>query len=164
MSHIVVGLSGGVDSAVAALLLCEQGHRVTAVFMKNWDEDDEAGYCPAEQDLADATQICQQLDIELKTVSFSTEYWDRVFRYFLDEYQAGRAVRVGGGEVEGDLGPEAVTQQDDLVQGFVFHDCLQIRNPAASTDTAMKHGIPVSPQIRPQEIPACCQPGMSDEL
>ena len=90
MSRIVVGLSGGVDSAVAALLLCEQGHDVTAVFMKNWDEDDEAGYCPAEQDLTDATQICQQLNIELKTVSFSAEYWNRVFRYFLDEYQAGR--------------------------------------------------------------------------
>jgi tRNA-specific 2-thiouridylase len=90
VSHIVVGLSGGVDSAVAALLLCEQGHRVTAVFMKNWDEDDEAGYCPAEQDLADAGEICRRLQIELKTVSFSAEYWNRVFRYFLDEYQAGR--------------------------------------------------------------------------
>jgi tRNA-specific 2-thiouridylase len=90
MSHIVVGLSGGVDSAVAALLLRQQGYEVTAVFMKNWDEDDEAGYCPAEQDLADATQICRQLRIDLKTVSFSGEYWNRVFRYFLDEYQAGR--------------------------------------------------------------------------
>jgi tRNA-specific 2-thiouridylase len=90
MSHIVVGLSGGVDSAVAALLLRQQGHDVTAVFMKNWDEDDDAGYCPAEQDLADATEICHRLQIDLKTVSFSGEYWNRVFRYFLDEYQAGR--------------------------------------------------------------------------
>ncbi len=90
MSHIVVGLSGGVDSAVAALLLRQQGHDVTAVFMKNWDEDDDAGYCPAEQDLADAAEICHRLQIDLKTVSFSGEYWNRVFRYFLDEYQAAR--------------------------------------------------------------------------
>jgi tRNA-specific 2-thiouridylase len=87
---IIVGLSGGVDSAVAASLLLEQGYRVHAVFMKNWDEDDEAGYCPAEQDLADARQVAQQLGIELRTISFSSEYWDRVFAYFLDEYRAGR--------------------------------------------------------------------------
>jgi tRNA-specific 2-thiouridylase len=90
MSHIVVGLSGGVDSAVAALLLLQEGHRVTAVFMKNWDEDDDAGYCPAAEDLEDARRVCGCLGIELRTVSFSTEYWDRVFKHFLDEYQAGR--------------------------------------------------------------------------
>jgi tRNA-specific 2-thiouridylase len=90
MSRLVVGLSGGVDSAVAALLLKQQGHDVSAVFMKNWDEDDEAGYCPAEQDLADARFVADRLDIELHTTSFSAEYWDRVFRHFLDEYQAGR--------------------------------------------------------------------------
>ncbi|MCO6413308.1 MAG: tRNA 2-thiouridine(34) synthase MnmA [Thiogranum sp.] len=87
---VIVGLSGGVDSAVAAGLLLEQGYDVEAVFMKNWDEDDEAGYCPAEQDLADAGAIAQRLGIRLRTVSFSTEYWDRVFQYFLDEYRAGR--------------------------------------------------------------------------
>ena len=90
MSHIVVGLSGGVDSAVAALLLLQEGHRVTAVFMKNWDEDDDAGYCPAAEDLEDARRVCGCLGIELRTVSFSAEYWDRVFKHFLDEYQAGR--------------------------------------------------------------------------
>jgi len=90
MSKLVVGLSGGVDSAVAALLLKQQGHDVSAVFMKNWDEDDEAGYCPAEQDLADARIVADKLGIELHTVSFSAEYWDRVFRHFLEEYQAGR--------------------------------------------------------------------------
>jgi tRNA-specific 2-thiouridylase len=90
MSRIVVGLSGGVDSAVAALLLTRQGHDVTAVFMKNWDEDDDADHCPAAADLADATDICERLQIELKTVSFSGEYWNRVFRYFLEEYQSGR--------------------------------------------------------------------------
>ena len=90
MSKLVVGLSGGVDSAVAALLLKQQGHDVSTVFMKNWDEDDEDDYCPAEQDLADARAVADRLDIELHTVSFSAEYWDRVFRHFLEEYQAGR--------------------------------------------------------------------------
>ena len=90
MSNIIVGLSGGVDSAVAALLLKQQGHDVAAVFMKNWDEDDENDHCPAEQDLADARAIARQLDIELHTVSFSAEYWNRVFARFLAEYEAGR--------------------------------------------------------------------------
>jgi tRNA-specific 2-thiouridylase len=90
MSKVSVGLSGGVDSAVAALLLKQQGHAVTAVFMKNWDEDDDAGYCPAAADLADARKIAAQLDVELTTVSFSAEYWNRVFTHFLDEYAAGR--------------------------------------------------------------------------
>ncbi len=90
MSSIIVGLSGGVDSAVAALLLKQQGHEVAAVFMKNWDEDDDEDYCPAAQDLADARAIAARLDIELHTVSFSSEYWNRVFAHFLAEYQAGR--------------------------------------------------------------------------
>lgn len=90
MSKIVTGLSGGVDSAVAALLLKQQGHDVAAVFMKNWDEDDDTDYCPAAQDLADARAVADRLGIELHTVSFSAQYWDRVFKHFLDEYQAGR--------------------------------------------------------------------------
>jgi len=86
----MVGLSGGVDSAVAACLLLEQGYRVEAVFMKNWDEDDARDYCPAEQDLADARAVAELLGIALRTISFSTEYWDRVFAHFLAEYRAGR--------------------------------------------------------------------------
>ncbi len=88
--HIVVGLSGGVDSAVAAMRLIESGHQVTAVFMKNWEEDDSEEYCSAEEDLAIATEVCTILDIPLRTVNFSSEYWDRVFQYFLQEYKAGR--------------------------------------------------------------------------
>ena len=87
---VIVGLSGGVDSAVAAALLLEQGYQVEALFMKNWDEDDEQDYCPAEQDLADARAVAERLGIKLHTVSFSSEYWDRVFKYFLAEYRAGR--------------------------------------------------------------------------
>lgn len=87
---IIVGLSGGVDSSVAALLLLEQGYRVEGLFMKNWEEDDEAGYCAAAADLADATAVADRLGIRLHTVNFATEYWDRVFTAFLTEYQANR--------------------------------------------------------------------------
>jgi tRNA-specific 2-thiouridylase len=87
---VIVGLSGGVDSAVAAALLLEQDCHVEGLFMKNWDEDDEEGYCPAEQDLADARAVAECLGIKLHTISFSAEYWDRVFEYFLAEYRAGR--------------------------------------------------------------------------
>jgi tRNA-specific 2-thiouridylase len=87
---VLVGLSGGVDSSVAALLLQEQGYRVEGLFMKNWEEDDEAGYCPAAEDLADARAVAKKLGIPLHTVNFSTEYWDRVFAYFLAEHRALR--------------------------------------------------------------------------
>jgi len=88
--NIIVGMSGGVDSSVAALLLLEQGHRVTGLFMKNWEEDDDSDYCTAAADLADARNVCERLGIELLTVNFSADYWDRVFENFLAEYRAGR--------------------------------------------------------------------------
>jgi len=86
----MVGLSGGVDSAVAALLLQKQGWEVRGLFMKNWEEDDAAGYCAAAEDLKAAQAVADRLGIELLTVNFSTEYWDRVFEHFLAEYRAGR--------------------------------------------------------------------------
>jgi len=89
-TKIIIGLSGGVDSAVAALLLLEQGYQVEALFMKNWEEDDAGEYCAAAVDLADAQAVAKQLDIPLHTINFSTEYWDHVFQYFLAEYKAGR--------------------------------------------------------------------------
>jgi tRNA-specific 2-thiouridylase len=88
--HIIVGMSGGVDSSVTALLLKEQGHHVEGVFMKNWEEDDTDTYCPASIDMADAQAVCDQLQIELHRVNFAAEYWERVFTHFLTEYQAGR--------------------------------------------------------------------------
>ena len=87
--HIVVGMSGGVDSAVTALLLKQQGYRVTGVFMKNWaDEDDEN--CPARQDFLDVLAVAEVIGIDIEAVNFSAEYKDRVFSYFLREYRAGR--------------------------------------------------------------------------
>ena len=87
---VYVGLSGGVDSAVAAMLLKERGDDVTALFMKNWEEDDEDDYCAAAEDLQSAEQVCDILDLPLETVNFSSEYWDYVFEHFLQEYRAGR--------------------------------------------------------------------------
>lgn len=87
---VFVGLSGGVDSSVSALLLKEQGYDVQGLFMKNWEEDDTATYCSAESDLADVKAICHKLKIPLHTINFAHEYWENVFSYFLDEYQAGR--------------------------------------------------------------------------
>lgn len=87
---IIVGLSGGVDSSVAALRLIEQGYEVEAMFMKNWEEDDTQEYCSAAEDLHDAQQVAEKLGIILHTVNFSADYWDRVFEHFLQEYQSGR--------------------------------------------------------------------------
>jgi len=87
---VVVGMSGGVDSSVAAYLLKQQGYDVIGVFMKNWEEDDTDEYCAAAVDMADAKSIADNLDIPFKTINFAAEYWDRVFEYFLEEYKAGR--------------------------------------------------------------------------
>lgn len=89
-NKIIVGISGGVDSSVSALLLKQQGYDVHAVFMKNWEADDKDGYCPAEQDFSDAKEVCKTLGIDIEGVNFSDQYWDRVFSYFLEEYGAGR--------------------------------------------------------------------------
>lgn len=88
--RVIVGMSGGVDSSVAALLLLRQGYQVEGLFMKNWEEDDTEDYCSAAVDLADAQAVADQLGIPLHTRNFASEYWDRVFTYFLDEYRAGR--------------------------------------------------------------------------
>ena len=88
--RIVVGLSGGVDSAAAALLLKEQGREVVGVFMKNWDEQGEDGACTAEQDYRDAKRTAEQIGIPFYSVSFVREYYDKVFSYFLAEYKRGR--------------------------------------------------------------------------
>lgn len=88
--YVIVGLSGGVDSAVAALLLKQQGYQVMGVFMKNWEDEDSDEYCSSRQDLIDAVSIADTLGIPIEAVNFSREYKDRVFSYFLREYSAGR--------------------------------------------------------------------------
>lgn len=88
--RIVVGMSGGVDSAVSALLLKQAGYDVLGVFMKNWEEKDEEGVCTSEGDWKDVQHVCELIDIPYYSVNFAREYWDRVFTLFLNEYKAGR--------------------------------------------------------------------------
>jgi tRNA-uridine 2-sulfurtransferase len=88
--RIVVGLSGGVDSAVSAYLLKKQGHEVIGIFMKNWEDDDDSQYCSSNVDFVDAAAVADVLGIEIEHVNFAADYKDRVFAEFLREYQAGR--------------------------------------------------------------------------
>lgn len=88
--HVIVGMSGGVDSSVAALLLLQQGYHVEGLFMKNWEEDDGTDYCTAKEDLADAQSVADTLGIKLHSANFAAEYWDNVFEHFLEEYRHGR--------------------------------------------------------------------------
>jgi len=88
--RIVVGLSGGVDSAVTAWLLKQQGHEVVGIFMKNWEDDDDSGYCSSRQDFLDAAAVADVIGIEIEHVNFAADYKDRVFADFLREYSAGR--------------------------------------------------------------------------
>jgi len=89
-TRVVVGMSGGVDSSVAALLLKEQGYDVIGIFMKNWDDTDENGVCTATEDYEDVIRVCNQIGIPYYAVNFEKQYWDKVFTYFLNEYKAGR--------------------------------------------------------------------------
>jgi tRNA-specific 2-thiouridylase len=89
-TRVVVGMSGGVDSSVTALVMKELGYEVIGIFMKNWDDTDEFGVCTAEQDAEDVRRVCDQIGIPFYTVNFEREYYDKVFEYFLDEYRRGR--------------------------------------------------------------------------
>lgn len=87
---VVVGMSGGVDSSVAALILKQQGYNVVGLFMNNWEETDDNGVCTSEQDFSDVRRVCNAIGIPYYSVNFSKEYMDRVFSYFLEEYSKGR--------------------------------------------------------------------------
>ncbi len=89
-TRVIVGMSGGVDSSVAALVLKEQGYDVIGIFMKNWDDTDEFGVCAATEDYQDVIRVCSQLDIPYYAVNFEKQYWDKVFIYFLEEYKSGK--------------------------------------------------------------------------
>lgn len=89
-TRVVVGMSGGVDSSVTALLLKEQGYDVVGIFMKNWDDTDESGFCTATEDYEDVIKVSNQIGIPYYAVNFEKQYWDKVFTYFLEEYKSGR--------------------------------------------------------------------------
>jgi len=88
-TRVVVGMSGGVDSSVTALLLKQQGYDVVGIFMKNWDDTDENGVCTATEDYEDVSRVAGQIGIPYYAVNFEKEYWDKVFTYFLDESKRG---------------------------------------------------------------------------
>lgn len=90
MKTVVVGLSGGVDSSVTALILKEQGYNVIGLYMNNWEETDSCGVCTGEEDFADVRRVANKIGIPYYSVNFAKEYMDRVFSYFLNEYAAGR--------------------------------------------------------------------------
>ncbi len=89
-TRVVVGMSGGVDSSVAAYLLKEQGYDVIGIFMKNWDDTDDKGFCSATEDYEDVIAVCDHIGIPYYTVNFEKQYWNKVFTYFLEEYKSGR--------------------------------------------------------------------------
>lgn len=89
-TRVVVGMSGGVDSSVTALLLKEQGYDVVGVFMKNWDDTDENGVCTATEDYKDVALVANKIGVPYYSINFEKEYWDKVFSYFLEEYKSGR--------------------------------------------------------------------------
>lgn len=89
MKTVVIGMSGGVDSSVAAMLLKQQGYRVIGMFMKNWEEKDADGVCRSASDYEDVVRVCEQLDIPYYSVNFVKEYWDNVFTHFLEEFKLG---------------------------------------------------------------------------
>lgn len=108
--RVVIGMSGGVDSSVAALLLKEQGYDVIGIFMKNWDDTDETGFCTATEDFEDVIRVCNQLDIPYYSVNFEDKYWDHVFTYFLDEYKKGRTPN-----------PDVVCNKEIKFKAFLDH-------------------------------------------
>lgn len=89
MATVVIGMSGGVDSSVSALLLKQQGYRVIGMFMKNWEEQDDSGQCKSALEYEDVIRVCEQLDIPYYSVNFVKEYWDHVFAHFLEDFRRG---------------------------------------------------------------------------
>ncbi|MEC2074499.1 tRNA 2-thiouridine(34) synthase MnmA [Metabacillus fastidiosus] len=109
-TRVVVGMSGGVDSSVTALLLKEQGYDVIGIFMKNWDDTDEFGVCTATEDYEDVIRVCNQIGIPYYAVNFEKQYWDKVFTYFLEEYKAGRTPN-----------PDVVCNKEIKFKAFLDH-------------------------------------------
>ncbi|RME35655.1 MAG: tRNA 2-thiouridine(34) synthase MnmA, partial [Gammaproteobacteria bacterium] len=133
---VTVGLSGGVDSSVAALLLQRQGHDVTALFMKNWSEQDASGRCMWEQDVADAMAVTDRLGIPLNTVDLAGSYWDRVFSRFLEEYRAGRTPN-----------PDILCNREIKFRAFLDHALARGAEAIATGHYARIGGTPEAPAL-----------------
>src|SRR5436853_4218268 len=108
--RVIVGMSGGVDSSVAAWLLKQQGYDVVGLFMKNWEDDDRDDYCTSREDLVDAAAVADVIGIELEAVNFAAEYRERVFAQFLREYEAGRTPN-----------PDVVCNSEIKFRAFLIH-------------------------------------------
>jgi len=130
--RVVLAISGGVDSAVSAVLLQRAGYDVHALFMRNWDEDED-GYCTAAQDLQDARKVCEDLGIPLHTATFAVEYRDRVFRHFLNELAAGRTPKQVRDELSRLIGPhrEAALAISEEIQAINRRAFIQLQADVA---------------------------------
>ena len=136
--RIVVGLSGGVDSAVTAYLLKQQGHEVVGIFMKNWEDDDDSEYCSSNVDFVDAAAVADVLGIEIEHVNFASEYKDRVFAEFLREYQAGRTPN-----------PDVLCNAEIKFKAFLDH---AMRLGASMIATGHYARVRFNPQTRRHEL------------
>lgn len=136
--RVVVGLSGGVDSAVSAWLLKQQGHDVVGVFMKNWEDDDDSQYCSSNVDFVDAAAVADVLGIDIEHVNFAAEYKDRVFADFLLEYQAGRTPN-----------PDILCNAEIKFKSFLDH---AMRLGAAKIATGHYARVRYDPQTGRQEL------------
>jgi tRNA-specific 2-thiouridylase len=129
--RVVVGLSGGVDSAVSAWLLKEQGWEVIGLFMKNWEDDDDSEYCSTRQDWIDAASVADVLGIDLEAVNFAAEYRDRVFAEFLREYSAGRTPN-----------PDVLCNAEIKFKAFLDHALRMGADTIATGHYARVRGVP----------------------
>ncbi len=134
--RVVVGLSGGVDSAVGAHLLKQQGHEVVGIFMKNWEDDDDSEYCSSNIDFVDAAAVADVLGIALEHVNFAADYKDRVFAEFLREYQAGRTPN-----------PDVLCNAEIKFKAFLDHALRLGASMIATGHYARVRRVPANPRI-----------------